>query len=204
MSSVTLYADQIDDSSISRISDYVAYGFTNLGLSIMDQTDDEIMTTKFIDIINNSNITSLSLLCEMMFSDDDLSCYYHILAKIISKNKLKSIYFKNYKINGVDSLPILAIINHSSVQKLYVAFDLTEQEYEVLKNNTKLIAFLSVHNNHRLTKHYYNDKIYKLVHANKTRINKIETICIAILGSHFAYRDLRALVAKYIWNARYE
>lgn len=204
MSTIQVVIESIDDDFIEYINKVITNDVTALDLYVVNPSEEIAIYHKLITIINNSNITDLSYRMDI---DDGYNAihYYNTLHRIISANKLKKLSFTNCDVNQVDSRLTFNAINNSGIRIISTKYYIFEKEYKVLKHNTRLIKFecddpLEFGDHANVN---FNDKVLDLVNVNITRINSVQTRCIIILNSPYLYRDLRKLLAKYVWYFRF-
>lgn len=140
------------------------------------------------DVIINSSIIDLSWQCHHF---GGLLVYYESLIKIAKCNQLVSLEFTNASLLSMDVYP------HLTVSKLCLHVSITREEYNALKNNRYIIEFCLPIN---ITSQ--NSILHVVAKQNRDRINNIRQKCLILLNLP-VYRDIRILLAKYVWYNRY-
>jgi hypothetical protein len=140
------------------------------------------------DAVINSSIVDLSWWCPHYNGHQR---YYDALIKIAKCNQLVSLVFTNATLSSVD------VYEHLTVSKLSLHVSLLKNEHDALKNNRYITEFclygdIGMHSTNT-------DAIAK---QNRDRIDLIRQKCLIILHLP-VYRDIRTLMAKYVWHNRY-
>lgn len=172
---------------------------TRLDLAIENNINEPQLRNRLIDILV-SRVTDLTFCIGLGFTCTD---YSEILSAVLLHGKLIKLQYQNYSLvlANYAMMHVLYCIVKSKLRILTTEYDILHEEYDILKHNRTITSYNSAgwHSWQR----DYNREMEQVAEENKARILAIKQKCIIIIGSGFAYRDLRTLIVKYIWNARY-
>lgn len=174
---------------------------TRLYLAIENNINEHQLRNRLIDILV-SRVTDLTFCIGLGFTCTD---YSEILSAVLLHGKLLKLQYQNYSLVLADyvMMHVLYCIRKSKLRILTTEYNIQYEEYDILKHNRTITLYNYNSAGWTSYQRNYNREMEQVAEENKARIIAIKQKCIIIIGSGFAYRDLRTLIAKYVWSTRY-